>query len=344
MNSSDPVNGDFRLELASRILDGQGSAADLRELQAWLEGDAEFRGEYVRYANLVSALGNVCELEIAVGTDVLVAAELPVVPVERRGWLSFRRPVTVSGVMSGFLIGLLGTSLAWSMSERRLVATVEAVGGLADGGFDSIAGALPAGFPHAVSQWAGDTAEVMKPVFTVESADGRLTGRSLRFVTPGSDATAPDGPATSCDVFQIVDLRSLHLPRLWRSEASLELAAEFLDLRPARAEPRMSLFCQMFVFRGDPEEMHLHWPKRNGEALASAAAWHRSSGSGVREPVRLNARCFLPREADFVVVQLAARPDEAVADLGEVYVDEVSLKLRLQPTLPEREVLLGRGE
>lgn len=59
MSSSDGVNGDQRLELASRIMDGRGSDADLQKLQVLLEDDAEFRREYLRYANLVSALGMV---------------------------------------------------------------------------------------------------------------------------------------------------------------------------------------------------------------------------------------------------------------------------------------------
>lgn len=343
MSSSDGVNGDQRLELASRIMDGRGSDADLQKLQVLLEDDAEFRREYLRYANLVSALGDGCESEIADVAKVAVEVGGSRTVADRQVWLAYRRSLTLSGVLLGLLIGLLGTSLAWSMSERRLVVTVEAVRGLADGGFESLSGSLPSGFPQTVSVWSGDTAEVMKTVFAVETADGVFRGKSLRFVKPGSDATALQGPATSCDVFQIVDLRTAKLRGLRSGEASLELAAEFLDLRPARAEPPVSLYCQMFVFRGVPEEMYREWPRRNSEALASAAAWHRSSGSGARLPVHLNARCFLPHEADFVVVQLAARPDTPLADLGEVYVDEVSLRLRLQPTLPEREVLLGRS-
>ena len=350
MSGSESAAREQRLELVARCLAGLAEQSELVELQTLLERDPQFRVEYVRYVHLHSGL--------SVATEAVGAAAHELSVVQRAADVSgaagvgsvrtglWRRGVTVYAVVLGFLIGLIGTSWAWSTSESRLMAVVEPIQGFVDGQFElsthESATGLRSGFPRSVSCWGGDPATVVQLALVNRGEDRPGWHRCLRFMSPGGDAATPAGPATSCDIFQVVDLRSLQgqFPARW--DGTLELSAEFLDVRPARERPDLSVYCQMFVFRGIPEEMYRYWPEQNGSALASAAAWHRSVGATDGLPVRLSARCLLPEGADFVVVQLAARPDSAATVLDGVFADNVSLRLRLQPQLPERAASQGR--
>jgi hypothetical protein len=243
------------------------------------------------------------------------------------GWLKWR-PLTASA--AGMVLGLFCTSMLWAIAAPRAVVTAERLLALVDGGFEN--GRADAGFPRQVGVWSGDASEIV----VAESVKAREGRRMLRFVKAEADANNPGGQAISCDVFQLVDLRALRESEGARGDSVLELSAEFLDARAANTNPSVTFLCQMFLFHGDPSAMSATWPVTIHEAISSGSAQTTTLGAGGWR--RVTARCLAPAEADFAVVQLAARPNLRVPMPSALFADDVKLTLKTQPALPVRVV------
>jgi hypothetical protein len=232
-------------------------------------------------------------------------------------WLSWR-PLTAAA--AGLVIGLFSASLVLAVTSPK--ATTERLFSLVNGSFDD--SSVGHGFPHQIGGWSGDDAAI---------ADGKL-----QFVAAEGDAGDPGTRAIACDVFQLVDLRPLKtLPRSG-GEIVLELSASFLDARPANTNPSVTFFCQLYLFQGDPAQMHQTWPKSIPDALASSSAQATTLGRDAKGGRILNARCLLPGEADFAVAQLVARPNLRPTKLEGLFADDVKLTLKTAPELPVRIV------
>ena len=111
----------------------------------------------------------------------------------------------------------------------------------------------------------------------------------------------------------------------------LELSARFLDDRPANTKPAVTFTAQIFLFSGDPSDMHAKWPFAAPESLASGASLLTSLGGDAGRWRHGSTRVFMPSEADF-----AARPNIRPAVLDSLYADDVRLTLKTQPALPVR--------
>jgi hypothetical protein len=123
-------------------------------------------------------------------------------------------------------------------------------------------------------------------------------------------------------------------------EAVLELSADFHDSRPT-AGASVRFGCHLYLFSGRPEALHPSWPAILREALGSGVAGCVTEGGGASEDWRrVTARCVLPPNADFAVVQLACgRPRGETGqapELGHQLADNVTLTLKTQPKLPVR--------
>jgi hypothetical protein len=259
---------------------------------------------------------------------------------------SFNRPQvafklswqTLATTAAGLFMGAFFMSVAWAITSPRMIANIERLLSFANGSFEDRLGRLPDGFPTATGVWGGDHAVVVSAETVGLRKSGLNDNHLLRFVEPGSDAGASDAQAISCDVFQLVDLRALRSQWNDEQELSLELSASFLDARVGVGSP-VTFFCQMFLFAGDPEQMHTTWPSTLEDAVASSKSLHHTHGGlSTQSPKRLTARCLIPQQADFAVIQVAARPDRRPAVLDSLYVDDVTLTLKSQPSLPVRIV------
>jgi hypothetical protein len=226
---------------------------------------------------------------------------------------------------AGLVIGLFSASIVWAISSPK--ATTERLSSLVDGSFER--NALGRGFPRQPGIWSGDEAETIER----NASDGR---RVLRFVNPGADEADPAGRAISCDVFQIVDLRPLRAGLVPDADAVLELSARFLDDRPANTKPSVTFTAQIFLFSGGPADMHTRWPLAAPEAITSGASLLTTLGGDAGRWRQGSTRVFMPREADFAVIQLAARPNIRPAVLDAIFADDVRLTLKTQPALPVR--------
>jgi hypothetical protein len=221
---------------------------------------------------------------------------------------------------AGLVIGLFSASIVWAISSPK--ATTERLFSLLNGSFDE--NRLERGFPHQTGFWSGDEAAIR---------DGQL-----RFIAPGSDSGDPNGRAISCDVFQLVDLRPLRHALSPEGDSVLELSADFRDGRAPNTKPSVSFFSQLYLFSGDPGSLHQTWPQSIPEALASGSAQVTTLGSDAKGVRTLTAKCLIPAQADFAVIQIAARPNLRPAKLDGLSADNVKLTLKTQPALPVRIV------
>jgi hypothetical protein len=236
-------------------------------------------------------------------------------------WIT--RPI--AAMAAGLAIGLFSASIVWAISAPRV--TTERLSSLMDGSFEQ--STIGRGFPRQAGMWSGDAADVVEQ----KKGDGR---RVLRFVSPGADEADPAARAISCDVFQIVDLRPLRAGLASAEDVFLELSARFLDDRPANTTPSVTFTAQIFLFSGDPSDMHAKWPLAAPDSLASGASLLTTLGGDAGRWRYESTRVFMPSEADFAVIQLAARPNIRPALLESLYADDVRLTLKTQPALPVR--------
>jgi len=237
---------------------------------------------------------------------------------ERKCFTWITRPITA--MAAGLVIGLFSASIVWAISSPK--ATTERLFSLLNGSFDE--NRLERGFPHQLGFWSGDEAAIRDD--------------QLCFIAPSSDSGDPTGRAISCDVFQLVDLRPLRHALSPEGDSVLELSSDFRDGRAANTKPSVSFFGQLYLFSGDPASLHQKWPQSIPEALASGSAQVTTLGSDAKGVRTLNAKCLIPAQADFAVIQISARPNLRPAKLDQLSADNVKLTLKNQPTLPVRIV------
>jgi anti-sigma factor RsiW len=307
-------------EILARYQDGPLTPEALESLERALREDPERRRHFAEWQLRSMALHDYFRQEA-----FRVPAPTPV-RGRKTTWASLR---PLLAAVAGLVIGLFGASVVWAISTPDWIATASRVAGFGDAGFEQgSAGLIEPGFPRTTGRWSGDEAALVE---VAGAHDGR---RVLQFVSPGADVAVPGGRAISCDVFQLVDLRSLRAAAAGEGEAMLELSANFRDGRAEGTKPSVTFMAQIFLFSGDLATLHQAWPNNLGEALASGAAFVHTMGEAKPEWHRLGAKCLVPPGADFAVIQLAARPNLRPAELESLFADEVALTLTTRPDLP----------
>ena len=223
-------------------------------------------------------------------------------------------------------VGLTVASLGWLLSARAEHAETRPLG-IRDGSFDALKGRMPDGFPSEIFTWGGDPSEVA-------SVAGHPT--ALRFLEAAGEPNIPNSPRQSCDVFQVIDLKSVRTELLTSSEAYVELQANIHDARPAHAQP-VRFIAKVYVFEGDPASIVGNWPPVADQILGSGAQFQVMHGGAGWQT--LTTRCVLPPTAGFLVVQLGAgsagQPGQASPKLGAQYADDIRLTLRTRQNKAE---------
>lgn len=232
---------------------------------------------------------------------------------------TFSRPL---GLVAALLaVGLTVSSFGWLLAARSDRAETRPLE-IADGGFELIKGSVSAGFPSRAFSWGGDPSEV------VTLGDHPTT---LRFLEAAGEPNVPNSPRQSCDVFQIVDLRGVRDRLLNSEEAFAELQVSLRDVRPSDSEP-VRFIVKIYAFEGEPGSIVGQWPPAPDRTLGSGAQFHVSRGGRQGAWRTLTARCVLPPDAGFLVVQIgvgnAGEPGRNSPGLGSQFADDVRLTLR----------------
>lgn len=235
---------------------------------------------------------------------------------------------------AGLVIGLFGASVVWAFANPKAVATASRLFTLVDGSFEKGAGVIASGLPTSFGVWSGDRSEIVMDG-TSAPADGKSV---LRFLEAEREPALPAYGAAACDVFQLVDLRSLKSPGA-DADATLELSVRFRDSRTGKGEA-LNFFGRIILFSGEPSSIVPGWPFSQEKALGTAMV-HVPSEGGAPDRWHLGkAKVLMPAEADFAVVHIMVHEPESQpgtkATFGEQYADDVRLTLTTQPTLPVR--------
>ena len=291
--------------------------AEATELSALLRADPEaltrFREAAVFHSQLHAAL-DALNLDQASTPEKTVA------------FLSRGRALGLAAML--LAVGLTVASLGWMLTAYAEHSEIRPLG-IRDGGFDALKGRIPEGFPSEIFTWGGDPSEV------AAVADHPT---ALRFLEAAGEPNIPNSPRQSCDVFQIIDLKSVRTELLTSSEAFVELQANIHDGRPESSQP-VRFIAKVYVFEGSPESISGNWPPAADQVLASGAQFQVSRGAKLGEWKTLTTRCVLPPTAGFLVVQLGAgsagQPGRASPKLGEQYADDIRLSLRTRQNKAE---------
>jgi hypothetical protein len=233
-----------------------------------------------------------------------------------------------AGLAAGMFVGLLGVGMIWAIGSPKAEARVFDI---AHGDFEKIAeGPTPTQFPIRFGEWAGNPAEVVK-----EASGNKI----LRFVRTANVKGDPDGFASNCSVFQLVDLSVLRRQLEAKpspAQYSLKLSARFRrDPAASDAElHRSKVSLRIFLFQAEPESIGETWPQvvRQAEALGK-----KSIKLEPGEDAIISTSCFLESDATVALIAVAASAgynSKTSVSLGGYFVDDVQLTVIKQPKLP----------
>lgn len=237
-----------------------------------------------------------------------------------------------AGLIAGALVGLLGVGMVWAVGSPRSEARLVPV---SNGAFEDSMGPIDIGFPTNFGGWSGDPAEV------IVGPDGN---RTLRFLETANVNGDPNGGASACNVFQIIDLSSLQ--QQWNTENSeaqvtLELSAKFRRESASNdAElPKLRGGLTIHLYRAEPESIGKAWPLVIRDAIAVGNKMIKLEPG--EESATISASCILAPEATIALISLNANtriPTKTPIPLGGYFVDDVELIVTKQPKMPVQVV------
>jgi hypothetical protein len=310
-------------ELIQKHLDGRTTTEEAESLSARIVADPEVRSRYLKAAQLHGALA-----------DETLAVELEAETEPQKVIWHFAWPRQIAaGLVAGMFVGLLGVGAVWAMNSPKAEAHAFDI---AHGDFETLAeGPIPTQFPVRFGEWAGNPAEVVK------EANGN---KLLRFVRTANVKGDPDGFASNCSVFQLVDLSALR--QQWEAEQSqaqfsLNLSARFRrDPAPSDAElPKPKCSVRIFLFQAEPESIRDAWPRvvQQAEALGKKSIKLQPGD----DTATLSTSCILESDATVALIAVSASAgfnSKTSVPLGGYFVDDVQLTVIKQPKLPVQVV------
>ena len=311
--------------LIQKHLDGLTTEEEAKALSARIVEDAEVRSRYLKAAQVHGALADET-LALDVESEPKVKAAAPELQ-KVIGRFDWPRQVA-AGLAAGMFVGLLGVGMIWAIGSPKAEARVFDI---AHGDFEKIAeGPTPTQFPIRFGEWAGNPAEVVK-----EASGNKI----LRFVRTANVKGDPDGFASNCSVFQLVDLSVLRRQleaKPSQAQYSLKLSARFRrDPAASDAElHRSKVSLRIFLFQAEPESIGETWPQvvRQAEALGK-----KSIKLEPGEDAIISTSCFLESDATVALIAVAASAgynSKTSVSLGGYFVDDVQLTVIKQPKLP----------
>ncbi len=314
--------------LIQKHLDGRCTEEEVAALSDQIVNRDAVRSDYLKAARLHGVLG-----DETVELNPKVIPFSPPTPKKdlRLQPIAWSRQLAAA-IVTGAFVGLTGIGVVWAMNSPRSEASFIPI---ANGDFQSMTGPVEAGFPNRFGYWSGNPAEV------VQEPDGN---RVLRFLETGNVMGNPEGGASNCSVFQLVDLTSLR--RQWEADRSesqltLELSARFRrESAPKDADlPKLDASVRIYLFQGEPEFLSSNWPNvvREADALGKQAI-KLNPGD---EAATISTSCLLNSEANLALIAISANTRmgrTTPIELGGYYVDDVRLTAIKHPVLPVRFV------
>jgi hypothetical protein len=278
-----------------------------------------------KWHGLLQVAAQQITLEDSVSAAMPQIAETPYIP--RASWIFRNAAVWLIGMVSGIV---LCATAVWSYNSQTTPSVWAKIEEFRNGDFEDGIGAVPSGFPKRSGVWSGDEAVVIHG----NDAEPNRGRNRLQFIATGRDSNQPEAKSIACDLFQWLTIEKLPLPEGQKQEMILELSADFLDDRPYNTQPSVTFFCQVYLFRGDPESIRSRWPLGIADAVSSGSGQVTTLGSSGWRTV--TARCLICEPADFAVLHVAARPNLRGPMPSDLFVDSVRLDRKSLTILPSR--------
>ena len=304
--------------LIQKHLDGQTTEEEADALSKEIETNASLRSDYLKAARIHGALG-----------DEVISLDLESTPPRSSGTpsISWPRPLAAA-VVAGAFVGLLGVGVVWAISSPK---SEERIISVSNGNFEESAGQIPLGFPAEFGKWSGDPAEIIEE-------DGN---RILRFLETANVTDKPNGGASACNVFQLIDLTSLQQQLNTHDQVTLELSTRFhREVAPNDAElPKIKGSCTIHLYQSEPGAIGKAWPLVISDALALGNKVIKLNPGD--EARRISASCILDPEATIALISVNVNTmtgTKTPIKLGGYYADDVRLTLTKRPNLPIRIV------
>ncbi len=302
-----------RLELIRCHVDGTATDEQVRALEAELRADAALRSQFLRYANIDTALSS--------GRLSGVVARQSVQPsqsskVKHTGWMLWRPVTSAAAVVA---IGMFCASAAWAMVGVRTWSP-RVNEPLLEESFESAETKWLKGFPAKAGTWGGERGRIVGTPSGILPMDGG-----------GMAELAPAEETTLSYLDRVIDLRGY--PQAETHEVrQIEVTASFHAGASGFAE-RYTL--RVATFGEAPEEIESKWvnvpwremdgtsltsSKRGLTTLADASGWQ-----------TLSVLVEAPADASSVVISLAAGRFETSAPKTPHYLDDVHARLLISP-------------
>lgn len=308
-----------RLELARRYVEGTATADETRALEEALRTDAEFRRQFLRYANVDAALGS---------GRLFVAPVARAAPVAHRpAWLQWR-PLTAAAV--GLVIGLLSASvvLAYVAPSRGKVVT------LLQESFDSGPAPRVTGVPTEAGVWSGDYSEVVGEQQGVKPESGQKMLRLSRADYEGK--AAPQGSYVG-DVYRLMDLRPTR-HEFADGGAVVQVSAAF-NAFAFPEEERYGISVAVYALSAElaSSPSGLGNPSLANEALAMARKILSQPDRDPRTWQKVEGELRLPPDTEFLLIHLSvthATREQKRDTFDGHFLDDVRVTLARRARLP----------
>jgi hypothetical protein len=300
MNTNDP-----RFEIIRQSRDGNASSEELKQLEANLREDPDFREAYLRYINLDVALGTVGK---AAPCPSLTA--LP----HRTRWFTWR-PLTAAA--AGIVFGMFCTSMVFGFVVQR-TAVKKMPLSVFDAGLEATKQILNDGLPSQAGQWGMDDAKVVP-------ADGNVTplaGQHMLRLEP--IPREKDVKNHTSRAYQVLDLRSLPAAAM-TGDAEVEVSASFCAT-DSEASSRY-LIRAIALDEAPAQATKNFWSKVESDGVVSESQrFDTAPGSHGWQTFSMTLR--LPPGSTTLVLIFGAVPPEVPSRPASVhYLDEVQVAL-----------------
>jgi hypothetical protein len=316
--------------LIQKHVDGQTTEEEANTLSRGIETDTSVRSEYLNAARVHSAL---CDevLSLDLDSTPFLSSNLQSISRAEPRTERLTKPLAAAIIVGAF-VGLLGVGVVRAISPP--ISKAKMISIFIDD-FEGSSGPIEPGFPADFGNWSGDPAEV------VEEAG---ENRALRFLETANVSNTPNGRASACNVFQLIDLSSIQ--QQWNTknqefQVTLELSAKFRRESAVTDPglPKLNGGCTIQLYHCEPEAIGKNWPLVIQDAVAIGNQTIKLKPG--EEAQTISASCLLDPRATIALISLNVNsriPTTTPIKLGGYYADNVRLTLTKSPKHPVKVV------
>ena len=197
--------------------------------------------------------------------------------------------------------------------------------GIIDGSFENN---IPLSFkwPSSPGYWGGDQSEIISKFENVSPKSG---ANMIRFIKPYLKGEEDNGQ-TSCQVWQIIDLRE-HSSHVNHGGVTANLKA-FVNMVEEGGD-NVDFIVSLLAFNGSFEEVKSYWDRKRQplSELMSQNSSRLHSDNDVSTWQEINCQLNVPSGTDFILVQITTQDFSGKREFKGQFIDDVSVSFNVSP-------------